>query len=197
MPDRTLRRWLVPFLAAVAVFAADQLTKLWAFRALGPTPCNELLVNCPRQPIFSAWFDLVYVTNTGVAFGLFRNVPQLFTFIPLLICAGAVYIYVVYLPTQNRWLQVALGLVLGGGIGNVLDRLRYGYVVDFVRVGRWPVFNVADSAICVGMAIMAVYLLLNERATTPHPSAVRDDTLLNALLSEEPDQQGPASRESK
>jgi signal peptidase II len=189
VPDRALRRWLVPFLAAVAVFSADQLSKLWAFRALGPIPCNELLVNCPRLPIIGTWFDLVYVTNTGVAFGLLRDVPQLFTIVPLLICAGAVYVYVTYLPTHNRWLQVALGLVLGGGIGNVLDRLRYGSVVDFVRIGRWPVFNVADSAICVGMVIMAVYLLLNERAATPNPSAVRDDALLSTLLSEEPDGQ--------
>lgn len=187
--DQALRRWLLPFLAAVAVFAADQLTKLWAFRALGPTPCNELAGNCPRLPIIGTWFDLVYVTNTGVAFGLFRNVPQLFTVIPLLICAGAVYVYVTYLPTDNRWLQAALGLVLGGGIGNVLDRLRYGSVIDFVRIGRWPVFNVADSAIIVGMAIMAVYLLLYERAAAPHPTAVRDDALLSSLLSEEPSSQ--------
>jgi signal peptidase II len=193
--DQALRRWLLPFLAAVAVFAADQLTKLWAFRALGPTPCNELAGGCPRLPIIGTWFDLVYVTNTGVAFGLLRDVPQLFTIIPLLICAGAVYVYVAYLPTENRWLQAALGLVLGGGIGNVLDRLRYGSVVDFVRIGRWPVFNVADSAICVGMAIMAVYLLLYERATAPHPSAVRDDALLSALLSEEPNSQPTDDRQ--
>jgi len=73
-------------------------------------------------------------------------------------------------------------------LGNVLDRLRYGYVVDFVSVGWWPVFNAADSCVCVGVAIMAVYLLLNDQETQVRP-APRDDKLLTSLLTQDSWQQ--------
>jgi signal peptidase II len=176
--ERFRQLWLLPLIVAALAFALDQLSKLWVLNTLGP---NELE---RRIQLIGSWFDLVYLRNTGVAFGLFRDIPQLFTFTSLLICAGAIYAYAYHLPNRSTWIQLSLGLVLGGALGNVLDRVRYGYVVDFIRVGWWPVFNLADSAICVGVAIMAVYLLLNEPAETTRKTP-RDDTLLSSLLNQD------------
>jgi signal peptidase II len=166
-------------LAALLALMTDQVSKLWVLRSLGPEPYGR------RFPVAGTWFDLVYVRNTGVAFGMFQDFPQFFTFTALLICVGAVYAYIVYLPNRSTWIQISLGLVLGGGLGNILDRLRLGFVVDFVRVGWWPVFNVADSAICVGMTTMAVFLLLYEREGPPRRTSAVDDTLLQSLLSQD------------
>jgi signal peptidase II len=83
--------------------------------------------------------------------------------VALLISAGAIYIYAQHLPNRRLIVQVSIGLIEGGALGNVIDRLRLGYVVDFIQVGWWPVFNLADSAISVGAVMLAVYLLRLDR----------------------------------
>jgi signal peptidase II len=176
------RRWLLPATLGLAVLAADQLSKGWAYATLGPVPRVKTL------PLAGDWLTLVYSRNTGVAFGLFQNMPQLFTVTSILITAGAVYAYVFHLPNRSLWVQLAIGLILGGALGNIVDRLRLGYVVDFISVGWWPVFNLADSAISVGVTTLAAYLILvgDEPAPAPH-IAPRDDGLLTDLLSQDVD----------
>lgn len=108
------------------------------------------------------FFQLVHVRNTGAAFGLGANASS--KLVPILLNAGAiavfcvVVIYALRTAVTDRLLQTGLHLILGGAIGNLLDRFRFGYVVDFldVYVGRhhWPAFNVADSAICIGIALL-------------------------------------------
>lgn len=173
-----LQRWLVPAALGLAVLSADQLTKRWAIAALGPEPRAREL------PLIGDWLTLIYARNTGVAFGLFQNLPQLFTVTSILITAGAIYAYVAHLPNRSPWVQVAMGLVLGGALGNIVDRLRLGYVVDFISVGWWPLFNLADSGVTVGVTMLAAYLILvgDEPAPAPRP-APRDDGLLTDLLS--------------
>jgi signal peptidase II len=113
-------------------------------------------------PIIPNFFQIVHVRNTGAAFGIGANASS--RLVPLLLNAGAIavfFVVVVYAlrsAVTDRVLQTGLHLILGGAIGNLLDRFRFGYVVDFldVYVGtkHWPAFNVADSAICIGIALL-------------------------------------------
>lgn len=173
-------RWALPGTLALSLLALDQVTKLWAVATLGPEPRSRELV------LLGDWLSLRYIRNTGVAFGMFQNFPQLFTVTSMLITAAAVYAYRYHLPSHSRWIQTSMGLIIGGAIGNIVDRLRLGYVVDFVRVGWWPIFNVADSAVTSGVVMLALHLLIigEEPAVAPGP---RDDTLLDELLNREPD----------
>jgi signal peptidase II len=107
-------------------------------------------------------FELVHVRNTGAAFGIGANSGS--QLVPLLLNGGAlavfltVVVYAIRTAVTDRVLQVGLHLILGGAIGNLLDRFRLGYVVDFldvyIRDHHWPAFNVADSAICIGIALL-------------------------------------------
>ncbi len=113
-------------------------------------------------PVIPNFFQLVHVRNTGAAFGIGANAAS--RIVPMLLNAGAIAVFcvvVVYAlrsAVTDRLLQTGLHLILGGAIGNLLDRFRFGYVVDFldVYVGRyhWPAFNVADSAICIGIGLL-------------------------------------------
>lgn len=113
-------------------------------------------------PVIPNFFQLVHVRNTGAAFGIGANAAS--SLVPLLLNVGAIAVFcvvVVYAlrsAVTDRLLQIGLHLILGGAIGNLLDRFRFGYVVDFldVYIGRlhWPAFNVADSAICIGIALL-------------------------------------------
>lgn len=113
-------------------------------------------------PVIPGFFQLVHVRNTGAAFGIGANASS--KLVPLLLHAGAIAVFgvvVVYAlrsAVTDRLLQVGLHLILGGAVGNLLDRFRFGYVVDFldVYIGRyhWPAFNVADSAICIGIVLL-------------------------------------------
>jgi signal peptidase II len=111
----------------------------------------------------TGWLYLTHVHNTGAAFGIFQGQSFPLTLVGLVgVCVLLLYAFFLYrrLPFLNNALsEVALGLILGGTIGNLIDRLRLGYVTDFIDFRFWPAFNVADSAIVVG-AIMFVYLML-------------------------------------
>jgi signal peptidase II len=119
-------------------------------------------------------FQLVHVRNSGAAFGIGANADS--RVVPLLLNTGAIavfFIVVVYAfrtAVSDRLLQVGLHLILGGAIGNLVDRFRFGYVVDFldfyVRDHHWPAFNVADSAICIGIG-----LLFLDMRKKPEPAA--------------------------
>jgi signal peptidase II len=113
-------------------------------------------------PVIPNFFQIVHVRNTGAAFGIGANASS--KIVPLLLNVGAIAVFcvvVVYALRSaigDRLLQTGLHLILGGAIGNLLDRFRFGYVVDFldvyVRNHHWPAFNVADSAICIGIGLL-------------------------------------------
>lgn len=107
------------------------------------------------------WVSLTHVTNTGAAFGLFPDHGVLFMVIAVVVVA-AIVVYYRHLPGEQWLVQTSLGLQLGGALGNLLDRLRYGHVIDFIDFKVWPVFNLADSAVVVGVALLAYYLLRSE-----------------------------------
>ncbi|GAB4431055.1 MAG: signal peptidase II [Chloroflexi bacterium OHK40] len=150
--------WAVPALVALLVVTFDQLTKLWVVHTLGPTTMTNFI------PIIGDSVRIAYSHNTGVAFSLFQGHPELLTVTALLIVAGAIYFYATQLPNHRRVIQLIMGLIMGGAFGNIIDRLRLGYVVDFIQVGWFPIFNLADSAITVGAALLMLQFLRDELA---------------------------------
>ncbi|WP_238613248.1 signal peptidase II [Candidatus Oscillochloris fontis] len=173
-------RWAIPLVLALFVIVCDQLTKMMIVATLGPEPFTRRITLGP------SWLNLVYSQNTGVAFGLFRQIPLFFLFTSIVITLAALYAYHAYLPNQVPWVQLAMGLILGGAVGNIIDRVRLGWVVDFMSVGWWPVFNVADSAIVLGVLALTGYLIIvGEPPASPMPP--RDDGLLQDLLSHDVD----------
>ncbi len=151
LPGGWWRSVIFPLVALVVV-CADQLSKLWLRSHLAP---GEILFE-------AGIFRITHVHNTGAAFGLFQDQSFALTIVALL---GAALILVCALfmrrfpPLNSVWGKFALGLILGGTIGNLVDRFRLGYVVDFIDIGWWPAFNLADSALVVGAIILALTLL--------------------------------------
>lgn len=133
-------------LVAGVVFLLDQLTKAWIVFRLAP------LVP-PRIDVLAGWLGLEYTENRGVAFGLLSGLGPFVVVAPLVVVVimAGLYLRSGRPPT---WQSIGVGLLAGGAFGNLADRLRLGYVVDFISVGRWPNFNVADSAVTVGAVIL-------------------------------------------
>lgn len=150
LPDKW--RHAVFFLIGVLIVTADQLSKLWIRNAI---PEGQSLFRL-------GFFQITHVQNTGAAFGLFRD--QTFALTIIAIVAAAVILVYAFISFRHlawldtMWSRVALGLVLGGTVGNLIDRLRFGSVTDFIDFGYWPAFNVADSAVTVGVIMFAVTL---------------------------------------
>jgi signal peptidase II len=147
---------------AIFVILLDQLTKVYlnSHLSLG-------------QIMFEAgFFRIILVQNTGAAFGLF---PEGTLFLIIIRSVGAIIILIAvfaYGKIILKWAgllgMVTLGLIMGGTIGNLIDCLRLGYVIDFVDLSYWPVFNVADSSIVIAMFLSAYLLLRISRAETKH-----------------------------
>lgn len=156
------RQWLVPLLTGCIVLLADQASKLWVVAALGPEPYLYAV------PLIGDWFRIVYAHNTGIAFSLFQGMSRFLIFTSLLISAGIAYVYWTRLPRHVPLIQLSIGLIVAGALGNVVDRIRLGYVIDFIQVGWWPVFNLADSAICVGAVLLAIFTTRNEAPRASH-----------------------------
>ena len=148
--------WL-PAIAGLVVLA-DQLTKWWVLQTIA---AYDVI------PIIPNFLNLIHVQNPGGAFGFFANQSSqvralFFVFFSLVAVILILYLYK-STPAKFKWLLAGFSLIVGGAVGNLIDRLRFGYVVDFLDVYagnlHWPAFNIADSAITVGMVIFAVYLI--------------------------------------
>lgn len=139
--------WVTFLGLAALIVAADQLTKAWLVSFLAPGQ----MVN-----VFGDWLRLVHSQNSGGLFGLFRNQALPFGIVSLVVVGLLVLYHSRAKP--NRYVSITLGLLLGGALGNLTDRLRIGYVVDFVDAGigslRWYTFNVADTAISVAILLL-------------------------------------------
>lgn len=164
------RSRLLFFGGAALIVALDQLSKLWVVRSLpADTPVDFVSQLAPL-------FSFTFVKNTGVAFGLFPQLGGLFTILSAVTIAG-IFVFQRSLAEMGFWVHGALGLVTGGALGNLLDRLTRGYVVDFLDVNfwplrEWPVFNLADSAVVVGVIILLLdALLVREGTAVPDANA--------------------------
>lgn len=138
---------MIFFLILFAIYGSDLVTKIWVRRAM------PLGSEIPILPFFS----LSHVNNTGIAFGLFQQMNHVFSVLGILVVLVMIlFSYRTY--QKDRFVSLVLAVVLGGALGNLTDRLVYGHVTDFLDfyIGsfHWPVFNVADSSICVGAALL-------------------------------------------
>lgn len=113
-------------------------------------------------PALEQFFRFTHTSNTGIAFGLFQNANLLFAIFASIVSIGIIY-FNQKLEYGNALLRVALGLQLGGALGNLLDRILFGSVTDFLDFGPWPVFNVADTAVVAGVILMGYVVLQEER----------------------------------
>lgn len=104
---------------------------------------------------------IVHWKNSGAAFGMLQGFGGVFTILAFVVALAIVY-YFPQIPRRDWMLRLALGLQLGGAIGNLIDRLSQGYVTDFISVGAFPVFNVADSSISVGVAVLVLGVWLKD-----------------------------------
>lgn len=153
------RYWRVPLLVFVIINILDRLSKWWIEANLGP-------IEGTSMPILPPWLYLTYIHNTGVAFGMFQGIPHFFTILNIVISIGALYMYRTQM-THTPLVQICIGGIVGGAVGNIIDRLRQGYVTDFVHVTWFPgIFNVADSAITVSVIVLAIATWYNESRET-------------------------------
>jgi signal peptidase II len=152
-PSRVWERWLL-FLVAGAIIFLDQFSKNLVETAL------DLYTYWAPIPELENIFRITHISNTGVAFGLFQNGNAIFTILALIVSIGIV-IYNSRLDRGHKLLRLALGLQMGGALGNMIDRVRQGYVTDFMDFGPWPVWNLADLAIVSG-TILLVLIMFNE-----------------------------------
>ena len=153
---------LIAALAAL-IFVTDHVTKYFALR--------HLRLGVP-VPVVDGFFALTLVMNPGLAFGMLGGIPESLRWMVGVLSLGALILLAVLaarvLPTGGPWARVALGLIFGGAAGNLVDRVRFGAVVDFLdfywRDYHWPAFNVADSAISVGVTLLALRMLVEAPA---------------------------------
>jgi signal peptidase II len=152
---------------AILTFVADQGSKAWVRENLA------LYESWAPIPALARYFTFTHVTNTGIAFGLFREWGSILVAVAVVVIAFLL-LYTRQLATARWPVQIALGLQLGGAFGNLLDRLRFGFVTDFLDFKFWPVFNLADSAIVVGMVLLLLFLE-EDKARAPAASPPPED----------------------
>jgi signal peptidase II len=141
---------------AALIIAVDQITKSLVL--------SNLSVGESWNPIpfLKPYASITHVTNTGAAFGLFKDQGTVFAIVAIVVVVGILVFYG-YSAPRHAWLRVSLGLQLGGALGNLWDRVRLGSVVDFIDIKIWPVWNVADMAVVLGVAILAFHLLFSRQ----------------------------------
>lgn len=149
----TLLRGLLFLGTAAIIVALDQATKLIIKNSLdrGDQWPEDWAVR------------IVHVTNSGAAFGILQG-ETLFLVVTSIIAIGAIAFYYFFPPSEHPLAGVALGLLLGGALGNFINRVLEGEVVDFIKFPNFPAFNVADSSISVGIALLFIFALLSERS---------------------------------
>jgi len=164
------------FVAFAISLALDQISKTWIV---------ETLTFSDRVSVIEGFFYLTHVRNPGAAFSLFADAPveirAPFFIVTTLIAIGMILSFFRKLSPGDRLSALALGLILGGAVGNLLDRLIYGAVVDFLRlqlwVGySWPDFNVADSSIVIGVALLVLELFAREGESLTDPPGTEPDS---------------------
>lgn len=148
------------FIVAVIVLILDQVSKLWIVRAVPPgaNPVDGGLIE-----VVPGFFYIIHVYNTGAAWGMFAGYSYILGLLGFVALAG-IYFFRKYFELHRSFVQLAFGLLIGGIIGNMIDRFAYGHVVDFLdfHLGsyRYPAFNVADSGITVGVGLYIVWTVI-------------------------------------
>ena len=165
----TRKKYLTVALISAVVVVLDQVTKY--------VVCASLPLHS-RVEIIDGFLNLVHVRNTGIAFGLLKQLGNQYRLLALAAVCGVAFFLLVFTITQikkcNRMQTAGLALILGGAVGNLVDRIRFGSVIDFIDAHwlsayHWPAFNIADSAITVGIFVVVTAELLNYKRHAKQP----------------------------
>ena len=142
---------IIWILVSVILALADQLTKYWVISSI---PYNN------TKEVLPGLFNFVYVKNTGAAFSILSGRTSVLGIVSMVVCVFVIW-YLVKKKPKSALLLTSLGMILGGALGNLADRILRGYVVDFIELDfiSFPVFNVADIAITVGAALLMIYVI--------------------------------------
>lgn len=146
--------WL--YIVAAVIVVLDQLTK------------KLVIDNIPYGGVWSPWewltpyARIVHWSNTGVAFGMLQGMNPVFIGLAFLVSLGIIYYYP-KIGKEDWMIRLALMMELGGAVGNLVDRIKYGHVIDFISVGNFPVWNIADACITVGVFILLIGVWLQEK----------------------------------
>ena len=145
---------IINILIIVLWIAADQLTKICA---------AANLKDISTLPIIENIFHFTYVENRGAAFGMLADHRWVFMILSV-VGIAAIFVYLTVTKPKSWWMRLALCFIVGGGVGNMIDRIARGYVIDFIdcRFINFYVFNVADSFVCVGCAMFIIAVIIDE-----------------------------------
>lgn len=138
--------WII----VISAIAADRASKVI---------CQQYLKPLGSVPVIKGVFHLTYVENTGAAFGMLQDSTWFLALTNVLVSAVVVYLIWKIKP-ENRYVKLSLALILGGALGNLIDRVLLGYVVDFLDFRIWPVFNIADSCVVVGAMLLGYFVVV-------------------------------------
>jgi signal peptidase II len=164
-----MRQRIPYFILIIFLFIADQATKAWIAR--------DIILNSSKQ-VIPGFIQLVHIRNKGAILGFFSQSGNRYVFLFLTMASLVALCLVVYYffkaSSDDKWLKISLSLVIAGALGNFVDRIIKGYVIDFFDVSvkgwHWPSFNVADSCISIG-AVMLIFIFLFKRSPTCSPSS--------------------------
>lgn len=170
------------FLVALVTIAADQLSKIVVL---------DRVALFERVPVLGVFLRVTNIRNSGAVFGIMKGAGSYFTLFSI-IAAIALAVAIFFARKSSLLVKVSLGMVLGGALGNLIDRLRFGAVVDFIDIGvseatRWPCFNIADAAITVGV----VLLIGNALKVSGHETSDEGDGIENRGRNHREDRQIP------
>ncbi|WP_102400883.1 signal peptidase II [Haloimpatiens massiliensis] len=136
----------------------DRITKFWSI---------NILSSIGEIKILDGFFSFYYLENTGAAFGIMKNKIYFLSIITVLVLSGVIY-YLVCKKPKSKVLRISLSLIIAGAIGNLVDRILYKYVIDFImlhykNVYYFPVFNVADILVCIGTFLLIIFLIKEDK----------------------------------
>lgn len=169
-PPAAISERLILFIIALVAIGLDQFTKylvesnLALFEVYAPIPSLESV------------FRIFHIYNTGATFGLFAGGGDIFRYLAILVSLGIIY-YNHILPGNQRLLRLALGLQMGGALGNMIDRFRIGHVTDFIDIGPWYIFNLADLAVVSGAVILGIMVWRESREHKARQQAENDQEM--------------------
>lgn len=139
----------MPVLVCISIIILDQIVKSYI---------QSIMIVGMSIPVIPDAFHITYILNPGAAFGILENQRMFFILIGTVILCAAIYFYS-YIKKENFFIRYGMSMLLGGAVGNLIDRVRIGYVIDFFDFRIWPIFNIADIAIVVGVGCI-IYSVL-------------------------------------
>lgn len=141
------------FIIIALILIADQLVKYLIQAGL---ELNQSI------PVLDGIFHITYIHNYGAAFSILQNKTMLLIGVQIIVITGILIYLIKKRKTEHSLLLMSLALIIAGGLGNLIDRAVKGYVVDFLDLRFWPIFNIADISVCVGCGLMVLYVLIIE-----------------------------------